>query len=160
MVMIIFVMLLWGLPLTLQLSRPSPPTDPSLHPDHTERINRCNKSINISTKSNIALCTRFNLLIVILSLSVRITAGSICSIPPIKSRISWRRLSLSGGRLGPPSPLKVLPSSTFCQVQVLPSPSLLLLPLSNWFTRHQHCIVVGHVTVSIDITVVVSVLLC
>ena len=55
MVMIIFVMLLWGLPLTLQLSRPSPPTDPSLHPDHTERVKRCNKSINISTKSYIIL---------------------------------------------------------------------------------------------------------
>ena len=97
-------------------------------------------------------------------LSVRITAGSTLSLPPLKSRISWRRLSLPGSRWGSPSSLQLLPSSTLHQVQVLPSPPLQLLLLPPcccccWFIDHKHCIVVGHITVAIDISVVVPIIL-
>ena len=93
MVMIILVMILWGLPLTLQLSRPSPPTDRSLHPDHTERVNRCNKNINSPTKSYIIL----NLEKKVCTTNMQRTTCMVWEIVSLSLRISarfWNKINV------------------------------------------------------------------
>ena len=108
-------------------------------------------------------------LLVHTSLSVRVAAGSPGSLPPtLKAWISWWRFSFPGVGQDPsssvkvpPPPLKVLPPvlkvfSPPVLCQVLSSPPL---PLQGGFVDRQHCVVVGHVAVAVDVPIVVAVLL-
>ena len=107
-------------------------------------------------------------LLVHTSLSVRVAAGSPGSLSPtLKAWISWWRFSFPGvgqdssSSVKAPPPLKVLPPvlkvlSPPVLCQVLSSPPL---PLQGWLVDRQHCVVVGHVAVAIDVPIVVAVLL-
>merc|ERR1719429_472784 len=100
------------------------------------------------------------------SLSVRVATGSPGSLPPaLKARISWWRFSFPGVSEDPSSSvrrtsvkvlspaLKVFSSPVLCQVLSPP------LPLQGGLVDRQHCVVVRHVAVAVDVPIVVAVLL-